>query len=92
MGVPDCAPAAATGTAASHFRLDTSQAWFQRCLAERSCRIRNGRPAGQGSREIRNCDYSEVVGSIMVPTRDTLFAGKPPRLACSRTASSVGAM
>ena len=35
---------------------------------------------------------SDVVGSMMVLTSLTLLAGKPPFVACSRTASSLGAM
>ena len=35
---------------------------------------------------------SDVVGSMMVLTSVTLLAGKPPRLACSRTAASFSAM
>ncbi|MNR67314.1 hypothetical protein D3C85_1912440 [compost metagenome] len=37
-------------------------------------------------------DYSAVVGSMMFMTWDTLLAGKPPCLACSRMSSSFGAM
>ena len=36
--------------------------------------------------------YSAVVGSMVTATSDTLFAGKPPRLACCLTISSLGAM
>ena len=35
---------------------------------------------------------SAVVGSMIVFTETTWVAGKPPRLACSRTTSSFGAM
>jgi hypothetical protein len=35
---------------------------------------------------------SAVVGSITDLTSDTRFAGNPPRRACSRTISSLGAM
>ena len=35
---------------------------------------------------------SAVVGSITLLTSDTLFAGKPPCAACSRTIASLGAM
>lgn len=37
-------------------------------------------------------NYSAVVGSIIVTTSLTEFAGKPPCFACSRTISSFGAM
>jgi len=37
-------------------------------------------------------NYSAVVGSIIVETLLTEFAGKPPCLACSRTISSFGAL
>ncbi|MNY41791.1 hypothetical protein D3C86_1766300 [compost metagenome] len=36
--------------------------------------------------------YSAVVGSIMFMTWETLLAGKPPTLACSRMSSASGAM
>ena len=36
--------------------------------------------------------YSAVVGSIIRLIADILLAGNPPRLACSRTASSFGAI
>ena len=39
-----------------------------------------------------NRDYSAVVGSMIDLTSDTLFAGKPPCLACSRTIASFGAL
>ncbi len=35
---------------------------------------------------------SAVVGSMTASTRDTLLAGNPPRLACSRTSSSFAAL
>lgn len=35
---------------------------------------------------------SAVVGSMIVLTSETLLAGKPPREACSRTISSLGAI
>lgn len=35
--------------------------------------------------------YSAVVGSITLRTRLTASAGKPPRCACSRIISSLGA-
>jgi len=36
--------------------------------------------------------YSEVVGSIIPRTWETLLAGKPPICACFRTVASSGAM
>jgi hypothetical protein len=36
--------------------------------------------------------YSAVVGSMTVLISDTLLAGKPPWLACSRTIFSLGAI
>ena len=37
-------------------------------------------------------NYSAVVGSMIVVTELTEFAGNPPCFACSRTISSFGAM
>jgi len=36
------------------------------------------------------CYASAVVGSMIVWMREITLAGKPPRLACSRTASAFG--
>jgi len=49
-------------------------------------------PSGTGMSDSQAPAGSAVVGSIMAWTRITRFAGKPPRLACSRTVSSSGAM
>ncbi len=49
-----------------------------------------GRLSGQAGVQERR-QASAVVGSMIVVTRATLVGGKPPRRACSRTSSSLGA-
>ena len=47
----------------------------------------------KGAKKINFClNYSAVVGSMIVLISEILFAGKPPRVACSRTISSSGAI
>lgn len=60
----------------------------------RACRHHAGRPSRfslNGARPLAVYP-SEVVGSMMVLTSVTLLAGKPPLVACSRTAASFSAM